>query len=153
MKLNIVLYQPEIALNLGNIIRISACFSANLHIIEPCGFPMDIQKIKRSSLDYYDKVKIYRYKDFNEFYTLKSDFNLYLLTTKSANKYYQTNLDLNGYYIFGSESKGVSDEIRNKIKNALTIPLKENCRSLNLANSVAIISAEICKQNNYNNLI
>jgi len=153
MKLNIVLYQPEIALNLGNIIRISACFNANLHIIEPCGFPMDMQKIKRASLDYFDKVKIYRYKDFNEFLTMKAKSNIYLLTTKSLNKYYQSKLDLNGYYIFGSESKGVSDEVRNKIKNTLTIPLKENCRSLNLANSVAIISAEISKQNNYNNLI
>jgi tRNA (cytidine/uridine-2'-O-)-methyltransferase len=145
---HLVLYQPEIALNLGNIIRIAACFNAKLHIIEPCGFPMDHNRIKRSSMDYYNKIDMLKYKDFSEFYKKNSANKIYLVTTHSSTEYYKEDLDINGYYLFGSESKGVTNEVRDIITNTLKISIRDDCRSLNLANAVAIIAAEICKQNN-----
>jgi len=145
--MNIVLYQPDIALNVGAIIRLCACFDAKLHLIEPCGFPFNIQKIKRSAMDYIDKITLKKHmswESFIEFHTTQSG-NLYLFSTKATKNYYETQYSHNDYLIFGSESNGVSKEVWNYIHDAFKIPLKNSCRSLNLSTSVAIIMGEFIR--------
>ena len=114
--MNIVLYQPDIALNVGAIIRLVACFNSNLHIVEPCGFPFDIKKIKQSSLDYIDHVNITRYSNWDHFLEKKNDHaKLLLLSTKASKYYHQISFSKNDYIIFGSESRGASEEVWKKI--------------------------------------
>lgn len=142
----IALYMPEIALNVGAIIRSCACFDAELHIIEPCGFPFDLNRIKKSALDYIDYVKIIRHNSFEEFYQneiISKNQRLILASTKSSSDYNKFEFFENDVVIFGQESAGVPDFIHEKSCARVKIPLKNNMRSLNLAISVAIILAKI----------
>lgn len=151
--MNIVLYHPDIALNVGAIIRLCACFDAKLHIIEPCGFPFDKKKIKQSALDYIDKITIERHNSWPSFIKYyqynNSNLNyskLILLSTKAQQSYYDTTYNHNDYLIFGSESGGVSQEVWQDINLACKIPMNSQCRSLNLATSVAIVMGEFLRQ-------
>lgn len=141
---SIALYQPEIALNVGNIIRSCACFGLELHIIEPCGFPFDIQRIKKSALDYIDFVKIHRHNSFNAFYDheiVKKNSRLILATTKTSNDYRTFKFLNNDIVIFGQESSGVPIEVSDLSFAKITIKMTNNARSLNIATSCAIIMA------------
>ncbi|MBL6785175.1 MAG: tRNA (cytidine(34)-2'-O)-methyltransferase [Rickettsiales bacterium] len=135
---NIVLFQPEIAENLGSIIRTCACFDANLHIIEPCGFPFDSKRIKISAMDYFDKVEINRYKSFDHFLNINPNHDLVLMTTKTNNFLKDLKFSKASFFVFGQESKGAPEFVHELCKQKARIPISNNTRSLNLAVSVAI---------------
>lgn len=143
--LKIVLFQPEIAENVGAIIRSCACFNAQLHIIEPCGFPFDINRIKRSAMDYINHVEIYRYPSFEIFYQqqiLNTQNRLILATTKAKNDVFNFKFFENDYIIFGKESAGTPDFIHTQTHHKIQIKMQNNQRSLNLAISCSIILAK-----------
>ena len=142
----ILLYQPDIAGNVGTIIRNCACFGFDLHIIEPCGFPFDLHRIKKSGLDYVNHVKIFRHNSFDEFYEKEVNENrIILATTKGSENYAKFNFKENDILMFGKESAGVPDEIAKKCHGRIVIPMKNNMRSLNVAISCGIIMAKACE--------
>ena len=136
---NIVVYQPDIPQNTAAILRICACFGTNLHIIEPCGFNLNDKRFKRVVMDYIKYIKVVKYSDFNEFYKNNYKSRVILMTTKSKKKYFNFKFKKGDFLFFGRESFGVPEEVRKKLKFALTIPAKG--KTLNLAISVAIISS------------
>lgn len=145
---SIALFQPEIAGNVGTIIRTTACFAAPLHIIEPCGFPFDMQRIKKSALDYIEHAQIIRHASFDEFYAAQiaaGKSRLILATTKGSQDYRQFNFAENDIIIFGQESAGVPDYIAQKADAKIFIPMQNQMRSLNLAISCGIILARAVK--------
>ena len=143
---NIVVYQPDIPQNPAAILRICACFGTNLHIIEPCGFSLNDKRFKRVAMDYTKYIKVVKYSDFNEFYKNNYKSRVILMTTKSKKKYFNFKFKKGDFLFFGRESFGVPEEVRKKLKFALTIPMQKGVRSLNLAISVAIISSEARRQ-------
>lgn len=140
----IALFQPEIAGNVGTIIRTCACFDAPLHIIEPCGFPFDMARIKKSALDYIEYVQIIRHSSFVEFYQSEiegKNQRLILATTKGSEDYRGFKFLPNDIIIFGQESAGVPDFIISKADAKIKILMKNEMRSLNIAISCGIILA------------
>lgn len=137
----VALYQPDIALNVGAIIRTVACLGGELHVIEPCGFIFDEQKIKRSAMDYFDKIKIIRHDSFQDFYIneVQGKSRLILLTTKTKKSYNKFKFLNNDILLFGRESAGVPEFVSDISDERITIPMQNDTRSLNLASSVAII--------------
>ena len=141
----IVLFQPEIAGNVGSIIRTCVCFDIELHIIEPCGFPFDMQRIKKSALDYINHAKIFRHSSFENFFAteiLQKNQRLILATTNGDKKYHQFKFEKNDVILFGQESAGVTAEIFEKSHHKIFIPMKNEMRSLNIAISCGIILAK-----------
>lgn len=134
------LYQPEIANNVGSIIRTCACFDIDLHVIEPCGFPFDLQRIKKSALDYIEHVQIIRHQSFQDFLEINQS-RLILATTKTSNPYHEFDFQKEDIILFGRESAGVPSFIANAASDKITIPMKSGMRSLNLAISCAIIAS------------
>jgi len=146
----IALYQPDIALNVGNIIRSCVCFDKELIIIEPCGFPFDLNRIKKSALDYIHHAKITRYISFEEFYeaeVVKNNHQLVLASTKASTNYCDFQFNHNQIIMFGRESCGVPQEVFDKCHHRIFIPMKNNMRSLNVAISCGIIMAKLVCQN------
>ena len=145
----IALYQPDIAGNVGAIIRTCVCFDSELHIIEPCGFPFDMRRVKKSALDYIDKAKIFRHAAFENFFNqeiLEKNQRLILASTKAKNAeeesdYRKISYTENDVIMFGSESSGVPLEVAKKAHRQILIPMKNNMRSLNVAISCGIILA------------
>ena len=154
--INIVLYEPEIPTNTGNIMRTCAATGAVLHLIEPLGFKMDEKSIKRSGVNYIDKVKYYIYKDFNDFLS-KNNGEFYFLTRygkkpHTSFDYSDSSKDI--YLFFGKESTGIpKDLLRNYLDRCLRIPTNDNVRSLNLSNCVALVLYEVLRQQDYPNLL
>ena len=146
--MHIALYKPDIPQNTAAIIRLSACLSLKLHIIEPCGFNVNDTRFKRVVMDYMGFCKIFRYKDFDEFLKKNQKNRIVLMTTKADKCYYKFRYKKNDILLFGRESAGVPESVHKLIKNRLKIPMKNNKRSLNIAASVAIILAESLKQIN-----
>ncbi len=141
----IVLFQPEIAGNVGTIIRTCVCFDIELHIIEPCGFPFDMQRIKKSALDYIHHAKIFRHNSFDDFFRseiLEKNQRLILATTKGSEKYHEFKFEKNDVILFGQESAGVPAEVFEKSHHKIFIPMKNAMRSLNIAISCGIILAK-----------
>ncbi|MBT4922587.1 MAG: tRNA methyltransferase [Rickettsiales bacterium] len=136
--LNIVLFQPEIAENLGSIIRTAACFEAVIHIVDPCGFPFVSKRIKLAAMDYFDKVEIIRYKSFADFLDKNQNADIILMTTKSDKALSETIILPDSFFLFGQESSGVPDKVHNMCAKRAKIPINSKTRSLNLAVSVAI---------------
>lgn len=147
--LNIVLYEPEIPQNTGNIARLCACLDAKLFLIGRLGFNITDKHLKRSGLDYWDKVEIEHIVDFEEFekaFPVESN-PYFLFTTKSKKKYTDVTYPKGSFIIYGPETRGLPDNIREKYsENCVTIPMKETLRSLNLSNSVAIGAYEAIRQ-------
>ncbi len=142
--IEIALFQPEIAGNVGTIIRTCACFGVRLHVLEPCGFPFDMRRIKQSALDYIEHVEIVRHNSFDEFFAAEisaKNRRLILASTKGSESYREFKFDANDIIIFGQESAGVPDFVAQKADAKIFIPMKNNMRSLNLAISCAIILA------------
>ncbi len=140
----IALFEPEIAGNVGTIIRTAACFNTPLHIIEPCGFPFDMQRIKKSALDYIERVAIVRHSSFEEFFAaeiIAKKSRLILATTKGSADYRKFKFAQNDIIIFGKESAGVPDYIVKKADAKIFIPMQNQMRSLNIAISCGIILA------------
>ena len=154
--INIVLYQPEIPQNTGNIMRTCAATNAKLHLIKPLGFSLDEKNIKRSAVNYIDKVDFQVYEDFEDFLS-KNKGEFYFLTRygkKPHTSFDYSNLDKDIYLFFGKESTGIPKEIlRNYLDRCLRIPSTDNVRSLNLSNCVAIVLYEVLRQQDYPNLL
>ena len=150
---NVVLFEPEIPPNTGNIIRLCANTGATLHLIEPLGFPLEDAKLRRAGLDYHEFANLLVYKNWADFIDkAKPDATrLFALTTKGKGNFAVARFIENDYFVFGSETKGISDEVRNAIpeQNRLRLPMRENSRSLNLSNSVAILVYEAWRQNDF----
>ena len=147
--INIVLYKPDIPQNTAAIVRLSACLNLKIHIIEPCGFNLDDSRFKRVAMDYIKLSQIVRYPDFESFINKNSKSRIVLMTTKSKKIYNTFKFKKNDFLFFGRESAGVTDEIHEKIKDKLKIPLSGKARSLNVAMAVAIVTSEALKQNNF----
>ncbi len=156
-KINVVLVEPEIPQNTGNIARTCAAIGAKLHLVKPLGFDISEKAVKRAGLDYWDKLEIEEYENFKEFlekYPPEKN-NMFFVTTKGKQTYAQmdyTKLE-EVFVLFGKETKGLPEDILQKyIEKAIRIPMKENIRSLNLSNSVAIVVYEILRQKSFNDL-
>ena len=145
----IALYEPDIPQNTAAIARTCSCLGAILEIIEPCGFFFNDKRFKRVVMDYLDESMIKIYKSADEFFEQKKLERIILMTTKAKKKYNNFKFKKNDTLLFGRESAGVPNNIHNKIKYKLKIPMVEKKRSLNLATSVAIALSENLRQTNY----
>ena len=148
--MRIALFEPDIPQNTGNILRLGACLNIEVDIIEPAGFLFNDKRFKRASMDYIKFAKYKKHIDWSEFYrwSKKNNFRLILLTTKSKNKYFNYKFKKKDILLFGRESAGVPDFVRNNVDESLTIPMKKKMRSINLSSSVAIVVGEACRQLN-----
>lgn len=148
---NIVLFEPEIPPNTGNIIRLCANTGAKLHLIEPLGFPMEDAKLRRAGLDYHEFAKVKVHANWSSFLANEKPpvDRIFALTTKGSGKFHQGQYQANDYFVFGSETKGISDEVRDSIpaNNRMRLAMQDSSRSLNLSNTVAIIVYEAWRQN------
>lgn len=163
MKINIVMVEPEIPQNTGNIARTCAAIGAKLHLVKPLGFSIDDKHLKRAGLDYWDKLDIEIHESLNDFlnkYAYKQNReyiseNMFLASTKSKQSYsdIKYNKFEEVFLLFGKETKGLPEDLIEKnMKQAIRIPMRKGLRSLNLSNSVAIIAYEVLRQNNFNEL-
>lgn len=147
---NIVLLEPEQGGNVGNIGRTCLAIGAKLHLIEPLGFRLTDREIKRAGMDYWYQVDVTRYDDFDDFMNRNPGAHIYMATTKSRQTYTEVTYEDNCYIMFGKESAGIPEEILLEHKpDCIRIPMLPNIRSLNLANSVAIVSYEAMRQQNF----
>ena len=146
--INIVLYEPEIAPNTGNIIRLCANLGAQLHLIEPLGFVPDDKKLRRAGLDYHDWDAIHMHANFAAFIQNQQPARLFTLSTHSSKLYTQADFSAGDYLLFGPETRGLPVDVRESVEaeNRLTLPMVPNNRSLNLSNSVAIVAYEAWRQ-------
>ena len=157
MKLNIVLVEPEIPQNTGNIARTCAAIGAKLHLVYPLGFSISEKQVKRAGLDYWDKLSIEEhntFKDFLEKYK-PEEHNMFFVTTKGKKVYSEVNYSNfdEVFLLFGKETKGLPEDILKKyIRNTIRIPMRETLRSLNLSNSVAIVAYDVFRQSNFEGL-
>ena len=157
MKLNIVLVEPEIPQNTGNIARTCAAIGAKLHLVKPLGFDISEKSVKRAGLDYWDKLEIEEHDNLQEFLNKynPNKTNMYFVTTKGKEVYsekdYTSKEEI--YLLFGKETKGLPEDlIQANMENAIRIPMRETLRSLNLSNSVAIVAYEVVRQHEFENL-
>ena len=145
--LNVVLFEPEIPQNTGNIARLCACLGAKLYLVGRLGFSLSEKQLKRAGLDYWDKLEIEHVDNLDNLIENNKNSNFYYLTTKSKNKYTDANFSKGDFLVFGPETRGIPEDILNKNKDfCLTIPMKKQTRSLNLSNSVAIVTYEALRQ-------
>lgn len=151
MTLNIVLVEPEIPQNTGNIARTCAITGTKLHLVRPLGFSVDDKALKRAGLDYWHLVDIYYYNSFSEVIEKHPDSEFYYATTKSQNIYSDLKYKDSSFFVFGKETKGLPQEIIDgNIDRCIKIPMKTNiARSLNLSNSVNIVLYEALRQLNF----
>ena len=145
--INIALYKPDIPQNTAAIVRLAACLSLRIHIIEPCGFNLDDPRFKRVAMDYTKISKILRYRDFESFKKKNSKSRIILMTTKAKKSYHAFKFKNKDILLFGRESAGVPNEIHKKIKDKIKVKLNKKARSLNVAIAVAIVSSEALRQN------
>lgn len=148
---NIVLYQPEIPPNTGNIIRLCANTGCALHLIEPLGFKLEDKQLRRAGLDYHEWAEVKIYKSIND---LKPETNVYALSTKGHKHYHQVSYQAGDYLVFGPETRGLPEAYLNQLdeNHVLRLPMLENSRSLNLSNTVAIVTYEALRQNDFTSL-
>ena len=145
-KLNIVLYEPEIPQNTGNIARLCACTGASLYLVGKLGFSLSSKYTKRAGLDYWDSVDLHKIDSMEELFAANEGANFYYLTTKTDKLYTDIKFKDGDFIVFGPETRGLP-EVYVHDKNALTIPMRKGQRSLNLSNSVAIVAYEAIGQN------
>lgn len=149
---NIVLYQPEIPPNTGNIIRLCANTGCTLHLIEPLGFKLEDKLLRRAGLDYHEWADIKTYSSIEK---LEITQNVYALSTKGRQHYHQVRFRAGDYLVFGPETRGLPDNYLKQLDNdrVLRLPMLEHSRSLNLSNTVAIVTYEALRQNQFAGLI
>lgn len=154
--INVVLYEPEIPQNTGNIMRTCAGTNTRLHLIEPLGFKLDEKSVKRCGVNYIDNCEYFVYKNWDEFRS-KNKGKFYYLTRygkKPHSSFDYSNIEEDIYLIFGKESTGIPKEILKKdLEHCMRIPINDNIRSLNLSNCVAIMLFEVLRQQDYRNLL
>ena len=153
MALNIVLFEPEIPANTGNIGRTCVATGTRLHLIEPLGFRLNEKSIKRAGMDYWEHLNVTRYMNFEEFLEKNPGAKIYMATTKGQHVYSDVNYEPDCYIMFGKESAGIPEEILVKHpENCIRIPMLSEIRSLNLSNSVAVVLYEALRQNNFDHM-
>ena len=146
MKLNIVMVEPQIPQNTGNVARTCAVTGAALHLVKPYGFTITDRALKRAGLDYWDKLEIYEYDSLDDFFQ-KTNGEYYYFTTKGKNVYSDVKYKNNVYILFGREDKGLPERLLyENEKHCVRIPMRSDLRSLNLSNAVAIATYEILRQ-------
>ena len=151
--LNIVLLEPEIPANTGNIGRTCVATNTRLHLIEPLGFSLSEKNLKRAGMDYWKDLDVTTYIDFEDFLEKNPEAKIYMATTKTANVYTEVNYEPDCYIMFGKESAGIPEEILVDHKDTcIRIPMVGDFRSLNLSNSVAIVLYEALRQNGFDNM-
>jgi tRNA (cytidine/uridine-2'-O-)-methyltransferase len=152
-SLNVVLYQPEIPQNTGNVARTCAAVGAKLHLIKPLGFSVRDRDLKRAGLDYWHMVNIFYYHGLADFFEKNKGKNLNFITKKASKTYDKIDFTGEIFLIFGKETSGLPEDIfRDHWNKCYRIPMKENARSLNLSNAVAILLYEACRQKGFGNL-
>jgi tRNA (cytidine/uridine-2'-O-)-methyltransferase len=152
-RINIVLHEPEIPQNTGNIARTCAATGASLHIIKPMGFTIDDKKLKRAGLDYWDKLDITYYENLEDFFARNPEARPFYFSTKATRAYTEVDYPQNAYIMFGKESRGLPEELLFENREmCVRIPMRDTLRSLNLSNSVAIAVYEILRQDHFEGL-
>lgn len=152
-KINVVLHEPEIPQNTGNISRTCAATAASLHLIEPFGFEITDARLKRAGLDYWQYLDVHYYKNLAHFYAKNPDAACYYFTTKAPRAYTEVTYPDNCYLFFGKETKGLPEDLLEKnLERCVRIPMLPNLRSLNLSNSAAIAVYEVLRQKNFTGL-
>ncbi len=152
-KINIVLHEPEIPQNTGNIARTCAATGASLHLIRPLGFAIDDKKLKRAGLDYWDQLDIHYYDGLSDFYEKHPDATVYYFSTKAKHIYSDIPYPDEVFIMFGKETKGLPEELL--LENAefcARLPMRDGLRSLNLSNTVAVVVYEILRQGGFEDL-
>ena len=157
MKINIVMVEPEIPQNTGNIARTCAATGAKLHLVHPLGFNISEKAVKRAGLDYWDKLEIEEHKSFEEFLEKykPEENNMFFVTTKGKHTYDEPNYNEMDevFLLFGKETKGLPEDILQKyIDKTIRIPMRPTLRSLNLSNSVAIVVYDVLRQKTFDGL-
>ena len=148
--MHIILHQPEIPANTGNIGRTCVATGTTLHLIEPLGFHLDEKSIKRAGMDYWDKLDVTRYINFEEFQAKHPDAKIWYATTKAKRLYTEASFGNNDYIMFGKESAGIPEELLvEHEETCIRIPMLTEIRSLNLSNAVAVVLYEALRQNQF----
>ena len=152
--LNIVLVEPEIPSNTGNIVRTCAATGAALHLVEPLGYQLEDKYLKRAGLDYWPLVKVHVHKDFSELLEAYPDAPFYYASTKAPRSYAQVAYPRDVFLVFGKESRGLPENLLERVYDrCIRIPMVEGARSLNLSNSVAIVAYEALRQHEFADLL
>lgn len=148
--MNIILHQPEIPANTGNIGRTCVATGTKLHLIEPLGFKLNEKSIKRAGMDYWEHLDVTRYVNFEEFLEKNPNAKIWMATTKAKHIYTEVEYSPDDFIMFGKESAGIPEEILvDYEETCIRIPMLEQVRSLNLSNSVAIVLYEALRQNGF----
>ena len=151
--INIVLLEPEIPANTGNIGRTCVAAGVRLHLIEPMGFQINEKQVRRAGLDYWDKLDYTIYDSYSDFFDNNQDAKIYMATTKAKHIYSDVSYEDDCYLMFGKESAGIPEELLvDNEENTVRIPMFGESRSLNLGNSVAIVLYEVLRQHDFQNL-
>ena len=152
-KLNIVLFEPEIPANTGNIGRTCVATGTRLHLIEPLGFRLNEKSVKRAGMDYWEYLDVTRYINYEDFLAKNPGAKIYMASTKAPRCYTEVQYEPDCYIMFGKESGGIPEEILlENQETAVRIPMMEEIRSLNLGNSVAIVLYEALRQNQFSQM-
>jgi len=151
--LSIVLVEPEIPQNTGNISRTCACTGAALHLVKPLGFTIDDTKLKRAGLDYWDQLDLHIHESLNDFLEYAKGKPLFFASTKAAKIYSEVEYPDDAFLVFGKETRGLPEPLLSaNYENSIRIPMRNNLRSLNLSNSVAIVLYEALRQRGFDGL-
>ncbi|MBO4868201.1 MAG: tRNA (uridine(34)/cytosine(34)/5-carboxymethylaminomethyluridine(34)-2'-O)-methyltransferase TrmL [Clostridia bacterium] len=153
MDINIVLVEPEIPQNTGNVARTCAAVGASLHLVKPLGFEIDDRKLKRAGLDYWDKLDITYYDSLGDFLQKNAGEPMFFFTTKAKRKYTDVQYPKRVFIVFGKETKGLPEELLYaNPDSSVRIPMRDTLRSLNLSNSVAVAVYEVLRQRDFEGL-
>ncbi len=144
--MRIALFEPEIAGNVGNVMRLGACMGAGVDLIEPLGFPWDDRRVRRAAMDYIDHVEVVRHASFDVFREARAGQRLVLFTTRAAQSSYDFAYRPDDILLFGKESAGVTDEVRASVDASVRLPMRPEVRSLNLATSAGLALGEALRQ-------
>ena len=149
--INLVLFEPDIPQNLGACVRLSACMGCTVHVVEPCGFPLDDKKLKRAAMDYFDYAKVIRHRSWDQFliHRAANPGRLLLLETDGSAIYTAFSYDTSDYIMLGRESAGTPRDLYNEMDATLHIPMREGVRSLNVAMAAGMLIAEVSRQFNW----
>lgn len=153
MGINIVLVEPEIPQNTGNIARTCAATGAALHLVGPLGFSIEDRYLKRAGLDYWNLVELHYYDSIGEFFDANKGADFLFCTTKAAKSYHEISYPDNCFILFGKETKGLPESLlSNNYEKCIRIPMLEQIRSLNLSNSVAVVLYEALRQRGFKDM-
>lgn len=151
--MHIILHQPEIPANTGNIGRTCVATGTSLHLIEPLGFRLNEKELKRAGMDYWDQLDVTRYINYADFLEQHPGAKIWMATTKAKKSYTEVEFGPDDFIMFGKESAGIPEEILvDNEENCIRIPMLPTIRSLNLSNSVAIVLYEALRQNQFSNM-